>query len=351
MMANTPQDELPRDEHLVAALRHAPDRDAAPPPEVTARILAAARAAVAAAPKAPAAPAWQRLVAGLVQPRIGAAFGTLAVATLVGLLWATREPAVPEPARQVATPARGVAASAAVAAAPEAGPRPPLPETAAADATTKVNSRPPAAAASRREPMLAKQATPAATSAEHAAAAPTAPAVAGALPTQAAPPLESTAAAVAERRAAADAVVGAATGRPASAAPAAAVSTSNLLARSRQEAAAVVADPLARIDALLGSAPPGLAWQHAGRVIAHGDAQRQWWATLQAGTQGRWRRDAAGASDTASAWIELREDGRGVATWWLDGNVLRLRDGQTQWWSAPITEAQRRDWQAALALW
>ena len=348
MMANTPQDELPRDAHLLAALRHAPDRDAAPPPEVTARILATARAAVAAAPKASVAPAWQRLVARLVQPRIGAAFGTLAVAMLVGLLWATREPAVPEPAPQVATPARGVAASAAVAAAPEAGPRPPLPETAAADATTRVNRRPAAAAASRREPMLAKQATPAATSAEHAAAA---PAVAEALPTQAAPPLESTAAAVAERRAAADAVVGAATGRSASAAPAAAVSASNLLARSRQEAAAVVADPLARIDALLGSAPPGLAWQHAGRVIAHGDDQRQWWATLQAGTQGRWRRDAAGASDTASALIELREDGRGVATWWLDGSVLRLRDGQAQWWSAPITEAQRRDWQAALALW
>lgn len=354
MMDHTPQEDLVRDAHLMAALRHAPDRDVAPPPEVTARILAAARAAVAAAPKPPVAPLWQRLAAWLVQPRIGAAFGTLAVATLVGLLWATREAPVSEPAPQVAMPAGGEAASASAVAAPQAASPAPSPEPAVANTAGRV-ARPSAAPAPRRELPVAKQAAPAATTAEVAAAA---PAVPGAPPTphptrsaQAMPPSDP-AAAVAERRAAADTLADAATGRPAAAAPSPAVgSTSGLLARSRQEAAAAAADPLASIDALLGRAPPGLAWQREGRTIAHGDAQRQWWAALQSATQGRWRRDLPAAPEAAPPWIELREDGRAVAAWWLDGGVLRLRDSQAQSWSAPVTEAQRRDWLAAAALW
>ena len=43
-----------RDERLLAALRHAPDHDAAPPPAVAAAIAAAARAAVARVPVAAA---------------------------------------------------------------------------------------------------------------------------------------------------------------------------------------------------------------------------------------------------------------------------------------------------------
>lgn len=363
MMAHTPQDDLARDAHLMAALRHAPDRDVAPPPEVAARILAAARAAVAAAPKPPAAPLWQRLAAWLVQPRVGAAFGTLAVATLVGLLWATREVPVSEPAPQAITPALGNAASASGAAAPvAASPTPPPAPPAAVDEAARV-AAPAAAPAPRRAAQVAKQAAPAAMTAEVVAAT---PAVPGAAPTQqvmpatpqavppqqqAMPPPVESATAAAERRAAADALADAAAAKHASAAPSAAGSTSGLLARSRQEAAAAAADPLAGIDALLGRAAPGLAWQHAGRTIAHGDAQRQWWAALQSATQGRWRRDLPAAPDAAPPWIELREDGRAVAAWWLDGGVLRLRDSQAQWWSAPVTEAQRRDWLAAAALW
>ena len=51
-MTPAPEDaEPPRDAHLLAALRHAPDRDAAPSAALSARILERARAAAAATPQ------------------------------------------------------------------------------------------------------------------------------------------------------------------------------------------------------------------------------------------------------------------------------------------------------------
>jgi hypothetical protein len=99
-----PDAEL-RDAHLLAALRHAPDRDALPPPDLSARILASAREAAQPAVRRPAAApwwqplqdrlrAWNRLLA---QPAAAGALATVAVATVVGLMWRSGAPVEREP--------------------------------------------------------------------------------------------------------------------------------------------------------------------------------------------------------------------------------------------------------------
>jgi hypothetical protein len=98
-----------RDPHLLAALRHAPDRDVAPSDALSEAILAAARAAVRVPRRSPpvAAEPWpRRFAAWLLRPSVGAAFGTLAVATLVGVLWSSQEPPEPvAPSEPLAGPA------------------------------------------------------------------------------------------------------------------------------------------------------------------------------------------------------------------------------------------------------
>ena len=84
-----------RDAHLLAALRHAPDRDVAPPAQLSAAILGQARQAARAKPGA-APSRWRALWAGLWQPAPMAAFGTLAMATLIGVMWQGQK--VPEAA-------------------------------------------------------------------------------------------------------------------------------------------------------------------------------------------------------------------------------------------------------------
>ena len=92
MTQQAPGDE-PRDAHLVTALRHAPDCDITPPARVSAAILGHAQQAVQA-PQA-GARAWhdslRSAFARLWQPAPMAAFGTLALATLIGVLWGGRD--------------------------------------------------------------------------------------------------------------------------------------------------------------------------------------------------------------------------------------------------------------------
>ncbi|HWH73241.1 MAG TPA: hypothetical protein VNV16_03145, partial [Methylibium sp.] len=100
---------LPRDAHLRAALRHAPDRALDPPAALSREILAAARAAVAPPP-------WPRRVRAkaaalfdaLRRPAAGAAFASLVLATVIGLMWRDGPPpeADAPPLRQAA-PAAG----------------------------------------------------------------------------------------------------------------------------------------------------------------------------------------------------------------------------------------------------
>jgi hypothetical protein len=71
----------PQDEHLHAALRHAPDRDLQPPAALSARILEQARRTVAPA-------AWPgRWLAWIMKPAGSAAFASVLLAGFIGLMW------------------------------------------------------------------------------------------------------------------------------------------------------------------------------------------------------------------------------------------------------------------------
>ncbi len=94
-------DETPLDPLLSAALRHAPDRDAQPAPELDARILREAHAALNPRTTGPARPAqglWLRLLDRLTLPSLAGALGTVVMATVIGLMWRDGPP--PEPAAE-----------------------------------------------------------------------------------------------------------------------------------------------------------------------------------------------------------------------------------------------------------
>ena len=89
-MSDDPR-EVPPDAHLLAALRHAPDCEAAPPPGLSALILAQARQAAATPPHVPWARRWgqalQALDRWLPRPALGGAMATVALATVIGVMW------------------------------------------------------------------------------------------------------------------------------------------------------------------------------------------------------------------------------------------------------------------------
>jgi hypothetical protein len=99
-MNDQQETDLPRDEYLCAALRHAPDADVGAPADLGLKIRAAAlrvSTVSAATPSpSPVVPAWpQRLWAWLGQPgRMGAsgAFATLLIAAVLGLVWRSEVP-------------------------------------------------------------------------------------------------------------------------------------------------------------------------------------------------------------------------------------------------------------------
>ena len=148
---DTPNDPG-HDRWLQAALRHAPDADAAPPPALSAAILRQARAAAA-----PALPSFgQRLIdawAWLVSPPVATGLASLMVLTVAGLMWWDRplDEARPLPDAPV-TVAQAPAAQPAPATAPAAE------SVAAPQAAVPVNSPAPAPAAA--PPVAAKAAAP-----------------------------------------------------------------------------------------------------------------------------------------------------------------------------------------------
>jgi hypothetical protein len=375
-----------RDAHLLAALRHAPDRDAAPPPEVSARILAAAREAVR--PARTALPWSQRLAAWLRAPQTGAAFATLVVAALVGLMWSTREPPLPDRAEPdaaiaaPATPAAGPAESApptmpapppkvdttSKRGPPEDGIVPDPPprrsvESAGRNAPPAPGAQPPAAlrrtAPTPESRADARQQSPAGApeAAERSVAVatmPAPPAPGPATAPAAAPPPVGNAAAPA-----APSVAGAAQERSrlmverdasaqqrqaAGAAAPARPGELGLNLAKKAEGAAV--DPLTRIDAVLS--PPAVAtWMPSS--VAHGAAQRDWWAGVASATRGRWVR-LPNPSVPVAPWLVLSVAGEARAMFWFTGDSLALQiDGEV--WQAPVPEAQRRQWQEAAARW
>ena len=152
-------DEPPRDAWLSEALRHAPDADAAPSVAVRETILRQARAEAATAPMPPRhASVWQRLSAiwsWLSGPRVAAAFASVMVATVVGLMWWDR------PIDEALRPAEPPATVAAPAAAPTPA-QEPASTTAATPPAPKVE--PPrdlaAAAPPRAAPQRKREAKP-----------------------------------------------------------------------------------------------------------------------------------------------------------------------------------------------
>ena len=363
MNAPAPDDD-PRDPHLLAALRHAPDRDARPPAPVTAAILGHARQAVQ--PARAAAPAWRAglgaAFARLWQPAPLAAFGTLAMATLIGVMWGGQpapdatpglrpEQAAPVPAAPrdaaaaVGSTAAVLPASRDVAgeqkeAAPEATPSKPRlaqapssPPAAKAKSSKPAATPPPETAIARTDAMQEREGrreiTDAAT--PQAAAAPA--------PAPAPAPLQSGALA----KSAADAAPNLLRARSERAAP----------ALGANAGAAPLAGAAAEIDAATSGDAARVRWRITPqRLVAHEAAQRAWWAAVQTATLGRWQEaSAASGSSAASEALTLLIDGAARGRLAFEPQAIVWHDANGATWRAPIEAPTLRAWQEALTRW
>jgi hypothetical protein len=324
-------DDAERDERLLAALRHAPDAGVEPPPSLSTRILAQAQAATQMRGSRP----WRERWGQAFGPRApwAAAFGTIAVATLVGVLWSGREPA-PVEDRAPLAPANAPAALENSKPEPAVPPSSVAPAPAGPAPATKPRAAPePEAPAPARIEQRQHAAVPAA-----GAQARRAPPPADASP----PPVPPTAEAPSE----------------AAAGPARAErpppSTDAKAARGdamRVGVRAARSDPSTRLDAALAApAPDAVVWRHAGRIHAHGGEQRLWWSQVGDATQGRWQAVTDVQGDLPPAWMVLSIGGERVAAFWFVGDMLWLRD-TTGVWRVPVSSAQRRAWEAAAQRW
>ncbi len=322
-MSQLPADDDLRDAHLLAALRHAPDRDVTPPAHVSAAILGHARQAVRA-PKAHA-PAWpgslRAVFDRLWQPAPMAAFGTLAMATLIGVLWGGQD--APD-----ATPSlRSVPAAAA----------PPPASAAASIAVTPVV---PEAARSDAKGVTAAPTSKATVAAPPVPATPApAPSVTAAAAAEVPPPREALG------KSPADAMPAAASARSEAAPPA--------IGAVARAAAAPLASVSAEIDAAANSEPARVRWRVvAQRVVTHDAAQRDWWSTLVRSTQERWQPAALGAATGAEAPpLTLLIDGATRGQISFEPQAVVWRDANGTVWRAPMAPEALRGLQEAIAGW
>lgn len=322
-----------RDPHLLAALRHAPDRDVAPPPEVSARILAAAREVVR---PVPAAPAWRRLGAWLVQPQVGAAFATVAVATLLGVMWGTQAPPPTAPPPQ--------AAPQADAPSPMASPAP-----APAPASATLQS-PPAAEGQAAKPARRQAAAPERLAKAAEATAPPATPAAPAASPAAVPPAAAPPAAPDEARPAAATTPAAPPTRARS--ERAANPEPGAFARSQGPAPAALADAAPAFDPLQALEARGTGswtWHTGGPADErrHDEPQRAWWAAVRLATQGRWQ---AVTPPQGAPWLVLQH-GAGRTRFWLADEALLVVDDQGRSWRAPVSAEQAGHWQRTVSSW
>jgi len=160
----TPHDDPERDPWLSHALRHAPDANAAPSPELSDAILRSARNAVkqkatqaASRPEARGQRRWMQWWSWLARPPVAAGFATVMVAVLVGVMWIDKpiDEALPD---KVGIPAEPPAREAAPTPAPAPAPTPaPAPPVDAVQDAAKKAAAPPAT----REPEAKRRdATP-----------------------------------------------------------------------------------------------------------------------------------------------------------------------------------------------
>ncbi len=115
--------EDPIDQRLRAALRHAPDSDVGPPTALDWRIKAAARQALSTQRAlAPQRGSWRDWIGRLPQPPAAAALATLALGTVIGVMWQGEVP----PESMPGAPSASADQPAVVArTSPETSPAPP----------------------------------------------------------------------------------------------------------------------------------------------------------------------------------------------------------------------------------
>ncbi len=297
----TGDDDLPRDEHLRAALRHAPDREAAAPAGLSERILAEARAAAAAqAPVAAARPGFvERWRGWWSRPVAAGAFASLLIAGFVGLMWREGPPPQALPGSDTAAPA-----TAPAPAPPPAPPPAPMAEQAPPPAAAPAPPPPPPP---QRPPERRRERE--ATAAQPAAPAPT-PAPAAAPPTP--PPLkaeQATADRAAERSNAAPAkTLPAPAAAPRPAAPS--------LGRLAQPAP----DPLSAALTLLSS-------------TADDPALRDRLSALRTRVQSAW---TPAAPPPSSPERLQAADGRPLGRLWIEPGRIVWQDEQGRTWQAAL---------------
>jgi len=370
-------DDSERDAWLREALRHAPDAQAAPPAEISERILRQAHDAVR--PVRAAAPANRllQLWSWLARPPVAAGFASVMVATVVGVMWwdkplddalphaapsvvapppaaesraaaaaSVPKPAAPTPAQDLAQErtqertqaeqkARAKAGPAAKESAQRAAPRAekPSPRDALADAKRERAPEPPARAADTEARQRVADAAPAATVTAPAPAAAPSPATTPApapAPTAAAAPSPSAPAPAAENAARPPATQGFAKSAPA-AAPTA-------LALRRQDTAlrTPVIDDATR-----------WTWQRAGATQPLSPALQRWLTQLDQAAN--WRATGAppppaSAGNTLRLWrdaelravIQLQDD----AAWLMLPGITSA--------TAPLSPAEVAALRAAL---
>jgi hypothetical protein len=329
-----PDDEadVPRDAWLRAALRHAPDADAAPPPALSEAILREARRSTATHGR-PIGSLGGRLLAAwswLARPPVAAAFASLMVATVVGVMWWDRPleqalppreaPGVapaPPAATTLAVPAdapKASADSAPIAAAPT--PPPPTPGAvprgeAARKAMDEAAPRAPRAAPPAVSRERERHAAPmtgaegrAAPPVADAATMPSTPAVPPALTAGTSPDANRTA--EAESPAPATAPATAPARAPAAAPPAA---SPRAVGAARRETVA----PLGALRASVAMQPERWTWQRdGGAPMATNTALMQWLQRVGETARGRWQ-VRPGRTETAAApatTVHLLRDGR-----------------------------------------
>lgn len=316
------EDDLPRDAHLRASLRHAPDASIGPPASLSEAILAEARAKARAPGVAPA-PRRNPLLAlwnALTQPAVGTAVAGLTVATVVGLMW-WQGPG------EDALPTRSPAPQSSPAPAPEAPPAP--------AATAAKPAEAPAAAAPPVQKEKAKK------------TAETAPAegLQRRAPAPAAPPAPRPAVPVEEDRKLADPstegrvraeMAAHADAARAQAAAAATARSESARAEQRvQRQFAAAAPDLAGLLTTMSAEPARWTWRFAGDNEARpaDAALEEWLARADTATRGTWRSVAPPGQPPARA-LQLMQDGRMRHMLQLDGDRLTWIDAAGRAWQA-----------------
>ncbi|MFT3819780.1 MAG: hypothetical protein QM750_19570 [Rubrivivax sp.] len=319
-----PGNDLPRDEHLRAALRHAPDRDATAPAALSDRILAQARAATATTPRPGFVERW---LAWWSRPVAAGAFASLLIAGFVGLMWREGPPPEALPGTESAPPAAMPAPPPAAAPAPS-----PAPAPMAEQAPAVAAPQPPIASPAPRPPPLpqrlperrreretpaAQPAAPAPTPAPEAMPAPAVPAPAAAPP----PPAPHKAEQAATGRAAEQAA-GAAEGADAAAAKAqpAPAAAPRAAAPSLGRIAGPAADPLSAALALLAG-------------TAEDQSLRGRLAALRARVQSPW---TPAAPPLAAPESLQAADGRPLGRLWVEPGRIVWQDAQGRTWQARL---------------